>query len=251
MKKFITTTLLIALCLVTMESMAQRRGYGYGQSRVGISNIDLNVGWYQPSLAYLNNDSYLADIGASFGGGITANVGADMRFSDVLIGARVGYWADEASVQNVVIGGIDRDEKLGLLVLPISFQGKYEFHLGNPRNYRQQGLITIHPFVGVGVNYTLISQNYERVLDGVPESDRLNGRTITYSAIAGLKYTVAQNFDIGFEYQHVFGGFNQGFEVGDVVTTETVSLMGPSATLTLSYVLFGRTKFNMKRGKFR
>lgn len=227
MKKF-TTYLFLSIFFLSVVS-AQ---YGQGARNCILCAIDVGGGWYQPSLDYWNDESYLAEINGSFNGGIIGVVSAEFKIYEGFMGGiQAGYWKDVAEVVNA--GPIGNwNEKVEIAIIPVTVFGKYEFSL--PSNNR------IYPFIGAGYTMNLMSQDVRREVGGVPTEIALEGTTQTASLMVGAKYAIASHFDVGIEYNYVIGTFDQDFIEDEVQTTQAVGLDGSLILAKLSLTIDDR-----------
>lgn len=204
-----------------------------GGSSITLHNFSFNAGFYKPGMDYWNDESYLAEEGKSFDGGMLYQLGLDLDvYNGLLLGFYGAYFSDNVeSYSN--IGAIERTSDLSYKLIPLSLQLKYELTLGDPRSrYRNTGIAKLHPYLGVGLNYTIISQQLKRDFtdpsrEDVNESQQ--GATVTYSGIVGLKYDITRTFGIGAEMNYYLGSFDQQISseaAGDNVV-ESISLNGP------------------------
>lgn len=240
MKKhvWIVSLFLIFIILVNDADAQRRRRPSYGRRGGGFNiqelfySVDFNAGYYVPSMSYWNEESYLVTAGKSFEGGLMYQGGVELKvYEGVLVGLYAGTYSDRVEAYSN-IGAIERYEDLVYRITPLSIQAKYQFSLGDPRSrYRNTGISRLHPYLGGGVNYALVTQTLKREFtdpDREDENLRNNGSTITYSGLVGVKYDLTSYFGIGVEMNYYIGGFTQAINVGGgEQTIEDVSLNGP------------------------
>ncbi len=230
--------------LIVTDVEAQRRRYrGYRRGGFSVSqmfhSLNFNAGYYTPSMGYWNQDSYLAEIGKSFNGGIMFQGGIDLDiYEGFMIGLYGGTYSDRVDVLNN-IGNIEREEKIRYRLTPLSLVGKYQFNFGNPRlTYRKRGLAKIHPYFGAGVNMTLITNTLIREFTDPEREDQRsaqNGTTITLSGIVGVRYDLTPYVGIGTEVNYFVGSFDQFVATGSGGSEEAnISITGPYISGTLS-----------------
>lgn len=245
MKKYLViwSFLMILVLLVTDADAQSRRRYHYrrrrpgGSSSITLNSVNFHAGFYKPSMKYWNEESSFAEAGKSFDGGMLYQGGLDFKVYDgVLIGIYGGYFSDDIDLHSK-IGGIDRTETLSYKIMPFSLQAKYEVTMGSPRQrYRNEGIARLHPYFGVGLNYTLINQKFSRVFadDALTDDPDVHtsqkGSTVTYSGIVGLKYDITNTFGIGAEMNYYIGSFDQLISSSSTSDNqvENISLTGPS-----------------------
>lgn len=252
-------SLLITILVTDVEAQRRRKRYKpRRKTAVDLSTMlhsfNINAGYYRPSMSYWNNDSYLAELGKTYDGGIMLQGGVDLDiYEGFMVGLYAGTYSDRVDVFNQ-IGNIQRTEKHRIRLTPFSLVGKYQWNFGNPRiRYRQRGLAKIHPYVGAATNFTLITNTLVREFeDPERETQRAvnNGTTITFSGIAGVRYDLTPYIGIGLEGNYFFGGYNQTAtnSSGDLEDAN-ISVTGPFISGTLSVNL--QPPRGRRRARFR
>ena len=250
---------LILVILVTDVEAQRRRSYSRRRGNIDMStlfySINFNAGYYKPGMNYWNEESFIADLGKSFNGGLMFQGGIDLKIYDgFIVGLTAGTFSDKVEVFSR-IGLIERDEKLTYRLTPLSGILKYEFTLGSPRRrYRSGGLANLHPYVGGGVNYTFITQTLRRDFVETEREDQKesqNGSTVTYSAIAGVRYDLTAYVGLGTEFNYVIGSYDQNVSTEGVITTENISLTGPAISATLYIKVGQKTGYGNRRPRSR
>ncbi len=236
--------LFLILFGMSMDVQGQRGRYGPPrQSNCIICSAGVGVGWYKPSLDYLNDESYLNAFGASFDGGIIATAGVEAKlYQNLYLGVSAGFWSDVAEFTSTS-GTTVRTEELKISIVPISVALMYQwsFEAASPYNYsggRQSNFLSrLTPFIGLGAGYDLITQDLDRVIDGERTTSSLKGTAPVYKALGGTKIAIVDRLDLGILAEYVLGSFDQQFGEGTNAATESVGLDGISAQLTLSFKL--------------
>ncbi len=243
MKKLVV--LAFSLLFLASGLLAQPRAY---KRDCIVCSVDFNAGWYKPGLDYLNDESYINDVQGEFNGGLVGSALVNFKLIPSLYAsAGAGFWNDRVNVKDYPFpGGIVLDELLGITMVPVILQMKYEFSAGGggyPGSLRRS-TSKIHPFVGGGTSLNYIRQRYKRVQDGaVTDKGTLNGISQTYHVLAGLKVAVNSFVDVGLEYNHTFGGFDQAFLDEGSETIENINLGGPLIVGKLTMYLYERRGF--------
>ncbi len=239
------TVLIILLVVISSSLVAQPRAY---KRDCVVCSIDLGGGYYIPGMDYLNDSSYLSDVEGVFNGGIIGTGLINIKFGGGLHGGiGAGYWNDRVNVKDYTFpGGIVRDELLGITMIPVIAQLKYEFSVGGGGYPGSLSSMTskVRPYIGGGTMLNFMRQKFRRVQDGeVTDEGTLTGINQTYQALAGVKFVLTSFLDFGIEYNHVFGGFDQAFLENDVSVVERVSLAGPMLQGKLVVYLYERRGF--------
>jgi len=223
--------LVIYLLLSIFSISALIAQYGQSSRNCILCSVEIGGGWYQPSLDYWNDESYLSEINGSFNGGIIGVVSAEFKiYEGFMGGVQAGYWSDVAEVANA--GPIANwNEKVAMAIIPITLFGKYEFSFAPSRLY---------PFVGLGYSMNFLNQDITREVGGVLSEISLEGTTQTASLMAGLKFAVFPNVDAGLEYSYVLGTFDQDFVEDEVQTTQAVGLDGSLIVGKISFTIDDR-----------
>lgn len=242
MKKLILVSIILVFVL---DATAQSRGrYGRNQGRECIiCNVDLGAGWYQPGLDYINDQSFLSDLGGSLDGGPIVTLAIESKIvGGLFAGVSAGYWtsSDKATGDTGAFAGVTED--MTMSIIPVSVYLKYEFPLVNQirGGYRSDFATKLHPFIGLGTSANLISQDVTRNTNGVVTESNLSGSTQVFQAMFGFKYSVANNVDLGIQGEYVFGGFDQTVVTNEVPADESISLDGIMVQAKLSYTFYNR-----------
>lgn len=198
-----------------------------------LCSVDAGAGWYMPSLGYLNDESYLSDIGGAFDGGLMYVGALEAKvYGNFLAGLQAGYWSNSVSVENAGTFNAQWNEELSLTIIPITVFGKYEFNL--PASKR------LFPFLGAGFTMNFVSQDLNREVGGVVTETDLSGRSSTIAAIVGSKFAITSHVDFGLEYNYVLGGFDQTFIENGVESTQNVGLDGSLILGKISFTIDDR-----------
>lgn len=157
------------------------------------------------------------------------------------MGVQAGTWSDEATGQNSPTFNQSTIETLEISVRPVSFYAKYEFFLsGAPR---------VFPYLGANYTTNFIDQKFTRQNGGVTTTSDLTGTSSTVSGIVGVKFALLSHVDLGIEYNHVFGGFDQQFVENGEASTQTVGLDGPMILGKIGFTIDDRFGSSMGRKK--
>lgn len=255
-KYYLIPLLSFALVLLAIDSDAQRRGgyYNRHNNSTGLHSIEFGVGYYKPDMGYWNNESYLADQDKAFEGGIIFQGGVNFKvYQGFLIGLSAATYSD--GVQSTSsIGGILRDENITYRITPLSVQGKYEFTLGNRIDrFRHTGINRLHPYIGVGINYTMVTQKFERLFADEEREDvsrNQTGSTVTFSGIGGANFDLTPTIGLGVEVNYYVGAFDQLVESGGTSTVESISLNGPAISAKV-FIKLSKNRWGYRMPKRR
>ncbi len=257
-------TLLFVLLVTDLEAQRRRRYRPRRPGQIDLSSVlhtvNFGVGYYIPQMDFWNERSFLVERNKEFNSGLMYYGGVDFRvYEDFIIGVYGGTYSDRVKSRSI-IGLIDREETLRYRITPISVVGKYEWSFWNPRmRYRNRFIGKIHPYVGGGVNFKMINLTLARKytdteVDSGRENERYvqTGTTISYSAIAGMKYDITDFVGAGVEVNYYFGSFNQALTNEGNEYVENVSITGPSFNAMIYYKFGGKYgSYNRRRARFR
>ncbi len=206
-----------------------------GQAAFGQASLTyLNVegGYYKPSLGYWNNDSYLTGFDMKLGGGLYYGGGVGFRVYDSYFGRlSVGQFSTSDKSEPINLGGLTREEYLKIKIMPVSLDFLYEFQTLSKDK--------IFPYVGAGASINFIQRTYKRSANtGLDEEGSDTGRANSFYPLVGVSYNVTNYIDVGLEGRFPIGSYKQAFstvtEDPNSFTVETVSITGPIVSLKVN-----------------
>lgn len=205
------------------------------QAQVNLKSISVGASYWQPSLDYWNNRSFLNDYNAGAGAKLAGKVMPTAAIEVGLIknlslGAHVGYWTNSASGA-VSVGGTNRSEDFKLAIIPVALDLKYTF--ANSGESAKSPFLT--PYVGVSVARYFISNKFNRVVVGNTGSvnETQTGNSYGLQVFAGAEKKLVKMLYAGLDVRYHLGNYNQLVRTETTSTSEKVSLNGVEAGLSL------------------
>ena len=221
----ILTGLLGGLCTVPFATQAQ----------VKLKSIGAGVSYWQPSLDYWNKRSMLTtynkDQGVTLSGAVMPTASLEIGLTKGLsAGVRVGFWKQSASGK-LTIAGIDRSESFTLSLIPVSLDLKYSFAL--PAAEGKSPFLT--PYVGVGLSRYFIKNEFSRqVVQGTGSLNETQaGSSNGLQVFVGAEKKIVSRVYVGLDIRYHLGSYKQAVKTETSSTSETVSLNGLEAGLSL------------------
>ena len=219
------TGLLGGLCMLPFATQAQ----------VKLKSIGAGVSYWQPSLDYWNKRSMLTaynkDQGATLSGAAMPTAALEIGLTKGLsAGVRVGFWKQSAA-GNLTIAGIDRNESFTLSIIPVSLDLKYSFAL--PAAEGKTPFLT--PYAGVGLSRYFIKNEFSRqVAQGIGSLNETQaGSSNGIQVFVGVEKKLIGKLYAGLDVRYHIGSYKQGVKTETSSTSETVSLNGLEAGLSL------------------
>ncbi|WP_375444591.1 hypothetical protein [uncultured Fibrella sp.] len=222
------------------------------QAQVNLKSISVGASYWQPSLDYWNDRSFLTAYnngsGAKFSGQVIPTAAIEIGIAKNLsVGGRVGYYKSSAS-SSLVIGGITRTEDFSISIIPVALDLKYTFAQA-PAPATTTGTTTtqekpkdafLTPYIGVSVARYFINNELNRVVVANPGtlSEKQSGNSYGVQVFVGAEKKLVKMLYAALDVRYHLGSYNQLTRTETTSTTEKVSLNGVEAGLSL------RLKFN-------
>ncbi|MEZ0541020.1 hypothetical protein [Fibrella arboris] len=210
------------------------------QAQVNLKSISVGASYWQPSLDYWNDRSFLRDYnggsGAKLSGKVMPTAAIEIGLvKNLSIGARVGYYKNTAS-GTVTIAGINRSEDFSLSIIPVAADLKYTF-AGKQDDTKTPFLL---PYIGVSVARYFINNELNRVVTANPGTlnEKQSGNSYGVQVFVGAEKKLVKSLYAGLDVRYHLGSYNQLVRTETTSTSEKVSLNGVEAGLSL------RVKFN-------
>jgi len=209
------------------------------QAQVNLKSISVGASYWQPSLDYWNDRSFLADYGAGtkLSGKVMPTAAIEVGLvKNLSLGAHVGYWTNSASGA-VSVGGTNRSEDFKLAIIPVALDLRYTF--ANSGAVAKSGETTkspfLTPYVGVSVARYFISNKFNRVVVSNPGSvnETQTGNSYGLQVFAGAEKKLVKMLYAGLDVRYHLGNYNQLVRTETTSTSEKVSLNGVEAGLSL------------------
>lgn len=207
-----------------------------GQSNptgVHLEGVGFNLGWFNPSLDYWENESEFKD--ADFNGAFQVKAFADIfLFNTLSLNAGIGLW--QSTVDEDLQGFGMTTWTLSGYPLSLDLIYKPDFLKINK----------IQPYLGIGGEFLLIQQKLQ--FEKVKNPDPSNGSSAMLAGIVGVETQLSAHFTLAIDFDYKFGNYNQEFKVYEEnpedpenpvlkeIVTEEISLSGPKVGLTLKYL---------------
>jgi opacity protein-like surface antigen len=201
------------------------------QAQISLKNIGVGMSYWNPSLDYWNERSFLSaynnDQGATFNGGLMPTGQLEARlYKNLSAVARVGYLRQSVS-SNLRIAGIERSEKMSVTLIPVSLNAVYQLTSGDttsrwPRVY-----------LGVGATQYYVTNQLERQVvnneGSLKESQTGNNRGL--NVFVGGEKKIYGPIAAAVEVRYNLGSYNQ--QVAGAAVAEKVSVNGLEVGLSL------------------
>lgn len=214
------------------------------KAQVSLNGISIGASYWQPSLDYWNNRSMLTAYnqgeGAKLMGAMMPTAGLEIGVVNGLtIGGRVGYWKQSAA-SALTVAGINRTEQFTLSLIPVSAELKYRFSL--PVRSTTDGESKapfLTPFVGVGLSRYFIKNEFSRqVVNNTGSVDEKQaGSANGVQALVGVEKKLVKKLYASLEARYHVSSYKQAVTTETGNTSETVSLNGLEANLSLRFKL--------------
>jgi len=186
---------------------------------IALSSVSLSLGYYNPSMKYLNN-SFLpvAQTNARFGG--SAVYGGNIAFSLPLnLGARVSawYWNKKVSGQ-----GSSAFNNLKVNLTGLSLGAFYTY---------PKAFWGINPYAGIEGGALFIQDEF----DANSTVNKKSGNDMIWTPFIGLSRKLSDKVVIGLEYGYVIGNYLQDVQATSGITGAKVPVDGHKIQLTIGY----------------
>jgi hypothetical protein len=233
MKKILILIIFFTVVSDVFGQYRRRNNYGRrgGDLNCVICYVEFGAGYYIPSMAYFNEESYLAASGG-FSGNIMFYGDVEAKvIENVFFGVGYGFWSETAGDSFIGIGDVLVSDELKMTFNMIDFYGRYEFDVNS---------FIFHPFIGAGATLNLMNQESSRFVGEIGSEETISGNFLTFKPMAGVKIDLVKGLGLSLEYHHMIGGFDQLFNQGDSFVSERVSTTGPMILGKVSVQLFSR-----------
>ena len=204
------------------------------QAQVNVTRISLGASYWQPSLDYWNNRSFLNDYnsgqGAKLKGRVMPTASVEVALvKNLSVGARVGYWKNSAS-GTVSVGGTTRTEELSLAIVPVALDLKYTLATGDST---KTPFLT--PYVGASLARYFVTDKLNRQVSGGTGSvnETQTGNTYGAQVFVGAEKKLVRWLYLALDVRYHLGSYGQIVRTETVTNRESVSLNGVEAGLSL------------------
>lgn len=199
----------------------------------GFRSAGVNLGWYNPSMSYWNDEYFPAGKWEnSFKGAMIYTGFLEISvIRDLRIKASGSYWTARVNSGPIKVGEVDGTEQLTTSLTILSLDALYRFSFLT--------FAGISPYAGVGGSYVMIQNKFLRQPNGYEEENYTNqGQDMLGTVSLGLEKVIADHFGIALDFRYVIGNYTQEMkDTKGVVTSHPVSLSGPQIGINLSYIL--------------
>jgi outer membrane protein W len=225
---FISSFLLLPFVVSAQDSGGNENGNVFGFRSAGV-----NLGWYNPSMDYWNDQYFPAGKwensfkGAMiYTGFIEINIIKNLR-----VKASGAYWMEKVGSGAIKVGEVNGTEQITTSLTILSLDALYRFSFLT--------FAGISPYAGVGGSYVMIQNKFLRQPNGYEEENYTNqGQDMLGTLTLGLEKVVAQHFGIAIDFRYVIGNYTQEMkDTQGTITSHPVSLTGPQIGINLSYIL--------------
>jgi hypothetical protein len=204
--------ILISANMVSLQGNAQ-------ETKFSINNVNLEFGWYFPSMNYWN-DVFLPGllIKKEFNGNI--NVGGELTFNlpkNFRIASGINYWSDKVTPDNK-----DPIKQFKISFTRISISVLYPFEKIN---------FPIKPYLGLQGSFNMINNTIDKIDEKVKEQ----GQDYSWALRAGVENIFFNNLLTGIEFIYHFGSYMQDIETLTRIVEKKVSISGPEISLRIGY----------------
>ena len=202
------------------------------QGQVKINSFGISMGWYNPSLDYWKEISFVSGWDKKFDGSFNGGMNVQFQFvNNINLRVSADYWEQSVKQNNIQVGAIVENEKLTLRIIPVSADLIYNLSFAK--------VFDAVPYIGAGGKIFYLKRTFTRSPVSAQSTDEIaDGRSYAGNVFVGIDKNIIGNLNAGIEFRYVFGKYiQQEKNVLGEISDRDVSIAGPNISFVINYVI--------------